>query len=102
MATLVTLDGVIQDPGAFGETEQGGRDNPHFTEDAQQDAYEHLMASDYFLCGCAAATGSHRPCRRRWGRRRSEWSMRCRDSSFLRDSPGLCSADSEMRCGSSP
>ena len=51
MATLVTLDGVIQDPGAFGETEQGGRDNPHFTEDAQQDAYEHLMASDYFLCG---------------------------------------------------
>jgi hypothetical protein len=51
VATLVTLDGVIQDPGAFGETEQGGRGNPHFTEDAQQDAYEHLMASDYFLCG---------------------------------------------------
>ena len=25
--------------------------NPYFTEDARQDAYEHLMASDYFLCG---------------------------------------------------
>ena len=51
LSTLVTLDGVIQDPGGFGETEQGGRGNPYFTEDAQQDAYEHLMASDYFLCG---------------------------------------------------
>jgi dihydrofolate reductase len=51
VSTLVTLDGVIQDPGGFGETEQGGWGNPYFTEDAQQDAYEHLMASDYFLCG---------------------------------------------------
>lgn len=24
VSTLVTLDGVIQDPGGFGETEQGG------------------------------------------------------------------------------
>lgn len=51
VSTLVTLDGVIQDPGGFGETEQGGWGNPYFTEEAQQDAYEHLMASDYFLCG---------------------------------------------------
>jgi dihydrofolate reductase len=51
VSTLVTLDGVIQDPGGFGETEQGGWGNRYFTEDAQQDAYEHLMASDYFLCG---------------------------------------------------
>jgi dihydrofolate reductase len=51
VSTLVTLDGVIQDPGGFGETKQGGWGNPYFTEDAQQDAYEHLMASDYFLCG---------------------------------------------------
>ena len=35
VSTLVTLDGVIQDPGGFGETEQGGwanhtsRRNPH-------------------------------------------------------------------------
>jgi dihydrofolate reductase len=51
VSTLVTLDGVIQDPGGFGETEQGGWANTYFTEDAQQDAYEHLMASDFFLCG---------------------------------------------------
>lgn len=51
VSTLVTLDGVIQDPGGFGETEQGGWGNPYFTQDAQQEAYEHLMTSDYFLCG---------------------------------------------------
>ncbi len=51
VSTLITLDGVIQDPGGFGEIEQGGWGNPYFTEDAQQDAYEHLMGSDYFLCG---------------------------------------------------
>jgi dihydrofolate reductase len=51
VSTLVTLDGVIQDPGGFAETEQGGWGSPYFAEDAQQDAYEHLMSSDYFLCG---------------------------------------------------
>jgi dihydrofolate reductase len=51
VSTLVTLDGVIQDPGSFGETKQGGWGSPYFTEDAQHDAYEHLMDSDYFLCG---------------------------------------------------
>jgi dihydrofolate reductase len=51
VSTLVTLDGVIQDPGGFGEIEAGGWGNPYFSEDGQQDAYEHLLASDYFLCG---------------------------------------------------
>jgi len=51
VSTLVTLDGVIQDPGGFGETEQGGWASAYFNEEASQDAYEHLMASDYFLCG---------------------------------------------------
>jgi dihydrofolate reductase len=51
VSTLVTLDGVIQDPGGFGETEQGGWGNPYFTEESAQIAHEHLMASDYFLCG---------------------------------------------------
>src|SRR5215475_2834480 len=51
ISTLVSLDGVIQDPGGFGETEQGGWGNPYFSEDAQQDALEHLQASDYFLIG---------------------------------------------------
>lgn len=51
VSTLVTLDGVIQDPGGFGETEQGGWANPYFTADAQQNALEHMEAADYFLIG---------------------------------------------------
>jgi dihydrofolate reductase len=51
VSTLVTLDGVIQDPGGFGETSHGGWAKPYFTEESQQLAYDHLMASDYFLCG---------------------------------------------------
>jgi dihydrofolate reductase len=51
VSTLVTLDGVIQDPGGFGETTQGGWASPYFSDDARQEAYEQLLASDYFLCG---------------------------------------------------
>jgi dihydrofolate reductase len=51
VSTLVTLDGVIQDPGGFGETAQGGWANPYFTSASEQVSYENLMASDYFLCG---------------------------------------------------
>jgi dihydrofolate reductase len=51
VSTLVTLDGVIQDPGGFGEMAHGGWASPYFTEDAAQDSYENLMESDYFLCG---------------------------------------------------
>jgi dihydrofolate reductase len=51
VSTLVTLDGVIQDPGGFGETTDGGWGNPYFTAGAQQNALEHLQAADYFLTG---------------------------------------------------
>jgi dihydrofolate reductase len=51
VSTLVSLDGVIQDPGGFGETDRGGWANQYFTADAQQNALEHLKASDYFLIG---------------------------------------------------
>jgi dihydrofolate reductase len=51
VSTLASLDGVIQDPGGFGETEQGGWANQYFTDDARQDALERLLASDYFLAG---------------------------------------------------
>lgn len=51
VSTLVTLDGVLQDPGGFGETQQGGWANPYFTAESEQLSYEHLLASDYFLCG---------------------------------------------------
>ena len=48
-STLVTLDGVIQDPGGFGETEQGGWGNSYFTADAQQNALEHVQAHDFLI-----------------------------------------------------
>jgi dihydrofolate reductase len=51
VSTLVTLDGVIQDPGGFGEMAQGGWGNPYFTAESQQFSHENLLASDYFLCG---------------------------------------------------
>ena len=51
VSTLVSLDGVIQDPGGFGETAQGGWASPYFSEDAAQESYENLIDSDYFLCG---------------------------------------------------
>jgi dihydrofolate reductase len=51
VSTLVTLDGVIQDPGGFGETDKGGWGNAYFNAQAEQDALEHLRASDYFLLG---------------------------------------------------
>jgi dihydrofolate reductase len=51
VSTLVSLDGVVQDPGGFGETEQGGWANPYFSAAAEQDALEHMQAADYFLIG---------------------------------------------------
>lgn len=51
VSTLASLDGVIQDPGGFGETDQGGWANRYFTDQAQQEALGRLLASDYFLMG---------------------------------------------------
>jgi dihydrofolate reductase len=51
VSTLVSLDGVIQDPGGFGEADYGGWANPYFTDDAQAQALRHLQDSDYFLIG---------------------------------------------------
>ena len=51
VSTLVTLDGVVQDPGGFGETPHGGWSGPFFNDQAVQHAYEHLMACDAFLLG---------------------------------------------------
>jgi dihydrofolate reductase len=51
VSTLVTLDGVVQDPGGFGETEHGGWSGPFFNDEARQHAYDHLMGSDVFLLG---------------------------------------------------
>lgn len=51
ISTLVTLDGVMQDPGGFQELDQGGWGNPFFDEEGQQYALDHLRESDAFLCG---------------------------------------------------
>lgn len=63
VSTLVTLDGVIQDPGGFGETAQGGWGNRYFGADAEQEALEHLRAADYFLIGRVTYELLHRA----WG-----------------------------------
>lgn len=51
VSTLVSLDGVIQDPGGFGEREYGGWANPYFGDFMQAESLRHLRASDYFLIG---------------------------------------------------
>jgi dihydrofolate reductase len=51
VSTLVTLDGVIQDPGGFRELDEGGWGNRYFDDEAQSYALEHLRESDAFLCG---------------------------------------------------
>jgi len=51
VSTLVTLDGVIQDPGGFQELDRGGWGNRYFDDEAQSYALEHLRESDAFLCG---------------------------------------------------
>jgi dihydrofolate reductase len=51
VSTLVSLDGVIQDPGGFGEQAYGGWANPYFSDYMQAESLRHLLASDYFLIG---------------------------------------------------
>jgi dihydrofolate reductase len=48
---FVTLDGVVQDPGGFGEIERGGWALSYFDEASAQGATEALLASDTFLMG---------------------------------------------------
>jgi dihydrofolate reductase len=47
----MTLDGVMQDPGGFGEIEGGGWANAYFDAEASTYALGVLKRSDYFLCG---------------------------------------------------
>ena len=51
VSTLVTLDGVVQDPGGFGETQDGGWAGPYFDDEAGRLAFEQVLASDVFLLG---------------------------------------------------
>jgi dihydrofolate reductase len=51
VSTLVTLDGVIEDPGGMGAFTHGGWANRYFNEEAAKRSLERLLACDYFLCG---------------------------------------------------
>lgn len=51
VSTLVTVDGVIEDPGGMTGSEHGGWANPYFDEEAGKRSLDRLLASDYFLCG---------------------------------------------------
>lgn len=48
---FMTLDGVVQDPGGFGETEHGGWAQRLFDDQAVDGATEQVLASDIFLLG---------------------------------------------------
>jgi dihydrofolate reductase len=48
---FVTLDGVFQDPGGFGELERGGWALGYFDDASRENATESLLASDTFLLG---------------------------------------------------
>lgn len=49
--TFVTLDGVAQDPGGFGELERGGWALGFFDDASAEHATQSLLASDTFLLG---------------------------------------------------
>ncbi len=51
VSTLVTVDGVVEDPGGMTGSEHGGWANPYFTEEVGKRSLDRLLASDYFLCG---------------------------------------------------
>ncbi|MFF0265677.1 dihydrofolate reductase family protein [Kribbella sp. NPDC004536] len=50
-STLITLDGVVEDPGGFGGTSFGGWANAYFQQEAVRLSLEKLASCDYFLCG---------------------------------------------------
>lgn len=50
-STFMTLDGVVQDPGGFGEIEQGGWALRHFDKESIEKSTEQVLASDTFLLG---------------------------------------------------
>jgi dihydrofolate reductase len=51
VSSLVTLDGVVEDPGGMAGSEHGGWANRYFDEVAAKRSLERLDSCDYFLCG---------------------------------------------------
>ena len=50
-STLVTLDGVAEDPSGYSGTSFGGWALPYFGEESVRLSIEKLAGCDYFLCG---------------------------------------------------
>lgn len=100
VSTLVSLDGVVQDPGGFGETDQGGWAGALFDDAARAAAIEQVKASDYFLLGrvtyelpsraWAGNSGEYRNCWRRY----PSWSPRPRCTGSSRGTPAPSTAKS--------
>lgn len=51
VSSLMSLDGIIEDPGGMAATPNGGWANPYFGEEAATRALNRLQTTDYFLCG---------------------------------------------------
>lgn len=51
VSTLMTLDGVVEDPGGFSDFNLGGWGNTYFDEEAQQLALSTLLGADLLLYG---------------------------------------------------
>lgn len=51
VSTLVTLDGVVEDPGGMAGSERGGWPNRYFNDEASRRSVERLQTCEYFLCG---------------------------------------------------
>jgi dihydrofolate reductase len=51
VSSLMSLDGVIEDPGGMAGVSYGGWANRFFAGDGAQRSLNRLLASEYFLCG---------------------------------------------------
>ncbi|RZT12785.1 dihydrofolate reductase [Kribbella sp. VKM Ac-2569] len=50
-SALMTLDGVVEDPGGYSGTAYGGWAQPYFGQESVRLSIEKLATCDYFLCG---------------------------------------------------
>lgn len=51
VSSLISLDGVIEDPGGMAGVSFGGWANRFFAGEGAQRSLDRLLASEYFLCG---------------------------------------------------
>lgn len=51
VSTLVTTDGIVEDPGGMAGFEHGGWADRYFNQEVGKRSLERLQTCDYFLCG---------------------------------------------------